>query len=156
MAEALDNAVSSATVRNEMAELAALGLLTQPHTSAGRVPTAPAFRLYIDRLMPRQPLAEESRQDIDEMLACAGNDPERLVADAAGALAAITGGAVGNLIDRVRLGYVVDMIEVEFIDFPVFNVADCAVVCGAAMLVIYAFFFDESGKKKERSHDSDG
>ena len=72
------------------------------------------------------------------------------------ALAAITGGAVGNLIDRESLGYDVDMIEVEFIDFPVFNVADCAVVCGAAMLVIYAFYFDESGKKKERSHDSDG
>ncbi|MBO5797088.1 MAG: heat-inducible transcription repressor HrcA [Clostridia bacterium] len=91
LAGALSNAVSSATIRNEMAELAALGLLTQPHTSAGRVPTAPAFRLYIDRLMPRQPLAEESRQDIDEMLAGAGNDPERLVADAAGALAALTG-----------------------------------------------------------------
>ena len=72
------------------------------------------------------------------------------------ALAAIAGGAVGNLIDRVRFGYVVDMIEVEFINFAVFNVADCFVVCGAILLMIYAFFFDESGKKKEISHDSDG
>ena len=73
------------------------------------------------------------------------------------ALAMIAGGAVGNLIDRAMLGYVVDMIEVEFMNFAVFNVADCAVCCGAALLVIYAFFFDEdSKKKKEKSHDSEG
>src|ERR1700729_2676041 len=42
--------LSSATVRNEMAELANEGLLEQPHTSAGRVPTARAFRLYVERL----------------------------------------------------------------------------------------------------------
>lgn len=91
LAQALDHAVSSATIRNEMAELTAMGYLTQPHTSAGRVPTAPAFRLYIDRLMPRRPLEEEKRQDIDQMLASAGNDPERLVADAADTLAVLTG-----------------------------------------------------------------
>lgn len=69
----------------------------------------------------------------------------------------VAGGAVGNLIDRVLLGYVVDMIELDFMRFAVFNVADCAVCVGAALLVIYAFFFDEdSKKKKETSHDSDG
>lgn len=65
------------------------------------------------------------------------------------ALAAIAGGAVGNLIDRVRLGYVIDMIEVTFMRFAVFNVADCFVVCGAILLVIYAFFFDKSKKKEQ-------
>lgn len=69
-------------------------------------------------------------------------------------LAAIAGGALGNLIDRVRLGYVVDMIEVEFIRFPVFNVADCFVVCGAILLVIYVLFFDKSGEEKKRAADS--
>ena len=53
---------------------------------------------------------------------------------------------MGNLIDRVRLGYVIDMIEVTFMEFAVFNVADCFVVCGAILLVIYAFFFDKSFK----------
>lgn len=91
LVELMDNAVSSATIRNEMAELTQMGYLTQPHTSAGRVPTAPAFRLYIDRLMPRRPLDEERRQDIDRMLSGAGNDPERLIADAADTLAALTG-----------------------------------------------------------------
>lgn len=67
------------------------------------------------------------------------------------ALAAIAGGAVGNLIDRMRLGYVVDMIEVTFMEFAVFNVADCFVVCGAILLCIYVFFFDDS--KKEKKHD---
>lgn len=71
------------------------------------------------------------------------------------ALAAIAGGAVGNLIDRVRLGYVIDMIEVTFMRFAVFNVADCFVVCGAILLVIYAFFFDKPAKK-ETSDDSTG
>ncbi len=69
------------------------------------------------------------------------------------ALASIFGGAIGNLIDRVRLGYVIDMIEVTFMEFAVFNVADCFVVCGAILLVIYAFFFD---KKEEKTDDSAG
>src|ERR1700710_1321870 len=42
--------LSSATIRNEMAELADVGLLEQPHTSAGRVPTARAFRIYVEQL----------------------------------------------------------------------------------------------------------
>jgi len=91
LAERLDNTVSSATIRNEMAELAAMGFLEQPHTSAGRIPTAPAFRYYIDKLMPRTPLPEQNRQDIDRMLETAANDPERLVEDAADVLAEATG-----------------------------------------------------------------
>ena len=51
-------------------------------------------------------------------------------------LAAVTGGALGNLIDRLRLGYVVDMIETQFMDFPVFNVADCFITCGCAVLMV--------------------
>lgn len=89
--ERLGHAVSSATVRNEMADLAAIGYLEQPHTSAGRIPTAPAFRLYIDHLMHRRPLPEESRQDIDHFLEGAASDPERLIEGASQALAAATG-----------------------------------------------------------------
>ena len=59
----------------------------------------------------------------------------------------IVGGGVGNLIDRARLGYVVDMIALDFMDFAVFNVADCFVCIGAALLVIWALFFDR--KKRE-------
>ena len=47
-------------------------------------------------------------------------------------LALLLGGGIGNLIDRVRLGYVVDMLDTMFMDLPVFNVADVFVVCGTA------------------------
>lgn len=50
-------ALSSATIRNEMASLEELGYLTQPHTSAGRIPTAEAYRLYVEKLMPRRKLS---------------------------------------------------------------------------------------------------
>ena len=52
-------------------------------------------------------------------------------------ITAIYAGGLGNIIDRVRLGYVVDMIETEFISFPVFNVADCFITCGCAALLIH-------------------
>ena len=47
---------SSATIRNELAELVSLGYLEQPHTSAGRVPTPMGYRLYVNELMERQKL----------------------------------------------------------------------------------------------------
>ena len=50
----------------------------------------------------------------------------------------IIGGAIGNLIDRVRLSYVVDMIDFRIINFPIFNVADSFISIGAVILVIYA------------------
>ena len=51
LCELLDVSVSSATIRNEMASLSELGLLEQPHTSAGRIPTQFGYRLYINELM---------------------------------------------------------------------------------------------------------
>lgn len=53
----------------------------------------------------------------------------------------ITAGAIGNLIDRLFLHYVVDFLYFELIDFPVFNVADCYVTCSAVILVILVLFY---------------
>ena len=61
-------------------------------------------------------------------------------------MAAIAGGAIGNAIDRAISGAVVDMIEVEFVRFAVFNVADCFITCGAILFVIYILC--SSGKKE--------
>ena len=55
-------------------------------------------------------------------------------------IAAVYGGGLGNMIDRVRLGYVVDMIKTDFINFPVFNVADCFITCGCILLVVRMLF----------------
>mgnify|MGYP004698844527 FL=1 len=89
--ELMGNAVSSATIRNEMADLAERGLLEQPHTSAGRVPTNRGYRLYIGSRMAREPLSQADRLNIDAMLLeAAGSDPEHLVEGAAQALASVT------------------------------------------------------------------
>lgn len=61
-------------------------------------------------------------------------------------LAAIVGGAIGNLIDRIATGEVVDMLEFSFVDFPVFNVADFFITCGCAALCVYLLFFDRKPK----------
>ena len=64
------------------------------------------------------------------------------------AVACVIGGGVGNLIDRAVHGYVVDMIELEFMRFAVFNVADCFVCIGAALLLVWAVFFDRRDRKE--------
>ena len=65
-------------------------------------------------------------------------------------IAAVYGGGVGNMIDRVRFGYVVDMIETEFIKFPVFNVADCFITCGCIAMMISLFLFNKEFWKDEK------
>ncbi len=65
-------------------------------------------------------------------------------------IAMITGGAIGNFIDRYRFGYVIDFIDVRFGDFynfPVFNIADSFVVCGTILMIILILFnkFEKSG-----------
>ena len=67
-------------------------------------------------------------------------------------IAAVYGGGLGNLIDRVRLGYVVDMFNLEFIHYPVFNVADCCIVVGAVLAVVYYLWFYEKYDKREGHH----
>lgn len=63
---------------------------------------------------------------------------------------AIYAGGVGNMIDRFRWGYVVDMIQLDFINFPVFNVADCFITCGGIALVAHLVFFNKEFWKDEK------
>ena len=65
-------------------------------------------------------------------------------------IAAIYAGGLGNVIDRVRFGYVVDMIAVDFVNFPVFNVADCFVTCGCFLLMFHLIFFNRAFWKEEK------
>ncbi|MEY8444690.1 signal peptidase II [Enterococcus ratti] len=63
-------------------------------------------------------------------------------------LCLILAGAIGNFIDRLRLGYVVDMFQTDFINFPIFNVADVTLVCGVICILIDIILDEkELGKK---------
>ena len=80
---------SSATIRNDMADLTARGYLTQPHTSAGRIPTVKGCRYYLDNLMPYVPINPRLRDYIDAKLMKAGDTPEKILREAATVLSEI-------------------------------------------------------------------
>ncbi len=69
----------------------------------------------------------------------------------------VMGGGIGNYIDRVRLGFVVDMLDTLFIEYPVFNVADCFVVVGTILgAVYYLWFYEKYDARKKDDPDTDG
>ena len=90
----LNLGVSSATLRNEMAELTEFGYLEQPHTSAGRVPSYKGYRLYINELMNKKIVPAQARKFIDDFLETNSGTPENLLSAAANVLADITKCAV--------------------------------------------------------------
>ena len=65
-------------------------------------------------------------------------------------IAAIYGGGLGNMIDRLRFGFVVDMIDVDFMEFAVFNVADCFITCGCILLMLHLLFVNKAFWKGEK------
>ena len=65
-------------------------------------------------------------------------------------IAAVYGGGLGNMIDRIRLGFVVDMIEVDFMRFPVFNVADCFITCGCVLLIAHLALCNKEFWKEDK------
>ena len=84
----------------------------------------------------------------------------RIVRHPLGAAAAvlILGGGVGNIIDRIVHGYVVDMFDLLLFDYPVFNLADCFVVVGVILGAVYYLRFYEKydARKKDDASDADG
>ena len=111
LADMLGNCVSSATIRNDMAALTADGYLAQPHTSAGRLPTPKALRLYVSELMDRRDLPLQDRVDIQTALTAVSGDAGRLLEDACRVLSDLTGLAVlacrpdgaGSRISRIEV-----------------------------------------------------
>ncbi|AUB52586.1 MULTISPECIES: signal peptidase II [Enterococcus] len=63
-------------------------------------------------------------------------------------LTLILAGAIGNFIDRVRLGYVIDMFQTDFMNFPIFNVADISLVIGVICVLIYIILDEKDQRKK--------
>ncbi len=90
-------ALSPASIRNIMADLTDGGFLQQPHTSAGRIPTDQAYRLYIDELMRHRKVNADLREQVDSDLASAGGDITRLF-EATSRLLAQLAGEVGFVV----------------------------------------------------------
>ena len=69
----------------------------------------------------------------------------------------VLGGGIGNMIDRVFRGYVVDMFDLEFMDYPIFNLADIFVVVGVILgAVYYLWFYDKYDKREKEPKDDPG
>lgn len=83
--------LSSATVRNEMSDLCEMGYLQQPHTSAGRVPTADGYRFYIKALLGSNSISPQMQSSIDRVIQKIAESPENITANAGQALSDLTG-----------------------------------------------------------------
>jgi len=96
--EKMPGKISSATIRNELADLTEMGFLEQPHTSAGRIPSSKGYRLYVNELMDHKALSDEEREKINDSLRSELKQSEQLVAKA------------GQMVQR-------------FVDYPTYAVA---------------------------------
>ena len=83
--------LSSATIRNEMADLEEMGYISQPHTSAGRVPSDKGYRFYVDHLMQAHTLAIEEIQQIRSAMESKMNEINALVSRASNIISMVTG-----------------------------------------------------------------
>src|SRR5687768_8763021 len=100
--------LSSATIRNVMADLEEMGFVASPHTSSGRIPTPKGYRFFVDTLLTVRPLEELERLQLEEQLL--PSDPQRVVANASQVLSDLTHFA-GVVLAPRRRGAVLRHIE---------------------------------------------
>lgn len=86
-----ETSLSSATIRNEMSDLEELGYLDQPHVSAGRIPSAKAYRLYVDQLLASGEIRSDTEEAIQSYFSAHLRQMERVIDQAAQALSELTG-----------------------------------------------------------------
>ena len=85
-----DLGISPATIRNEMSDLEEMGYLTHPHTSAGRVPSDKAYRLYVNELMKKKNISEKDKKEITDRLSASRDEFDATLKHAAELLSEIT------------------------------------------------------------------
>jgi len=90
IAKKYDWGISSATIRNEMSDLEDMGLITQPHTSSGRVPSDKGYRLYVDSMMPRRALTDDETLFLQRMIQSNISQIDYLMQETAKAVAYLT------------------------------------------------------------------
>jgi heat-inducible transcriptional repressor len=96
------HAVSPATIRNVMADLEEMGLILQPHTSAGRVPTDKGYRFYVDSLLEPKHLTKEEESIIARLVSQAGSDIDSIMHSVSKAISVITNVAGIVLTPRLK------------------------------------------------------
>lgn len=111
----LDLKVSSATIRNEMAELETLGYLEQPHTSAGRIPSNRGYRLYVDELMNQHKLTEKEMDSINKSLQLRIREFDMLISEAGRLISSLTNYAAFTTVSHVSEVVIrrIDLIPVD-------------------------------------------
>jgi len=109
IAKKYDMGISSATIRNEMADLEEMGYLEQPHTSAGRVPSDKGYRLYVDRLMKIKKLSITEAKYIKDLYAKKTNQLEQVIIQTSKILSSLTNYTavvLGPKMDRVLIKHI--------------------------------------------------
>ena len=91
IAQQMGGSVSSATIRNELADLVDLGYLEQPHTSAGRIPSPKGYRLYVNELMEKHRLSLEETREINRGLQMKMEELDRMITQAGHLLSSFEG-----------------------------------------------------------------
>lgn len=94
--------VSSATIRNEMADLENLGLLEQPHTSAGRIPSPGGYRIYVNQLMDDYRLTLQETRKLNDALRLRMRELDQVIAQAGRVVSQITRYPAFSLADRAK------------------------------------------------------
>ena len=90
IAEHLGRSISSATIRNDMADLEAMGLLEKPHTSAGRIPSPQGYRLYVNELMEEHKLSVQETERINSALRLKMQELDRVILEAGRVVSRLT------------------------------------------------------------------
>ena len=98
--------LSAATIRNEMGDLEEMGLLIQPHTSAGRVPSTGGYRMYVDSLMEKYEMTASEIAEINEAATKKTRELEQIIRDVAAAFSGITGLPVLGMLPSSEAGVV--------------------------------------------------
>ena len=102
LAEEMGGSVSSATIRNELADLVEMGYLEQPHTSAGRVPSPKGYRLYVNELMEKREVSETEAEEINEQLKSKLSGTDSVIAKAGQMVSSIVNYPVYSVADGAR------------------------------------------------------
>ena len=112
-------AVSAATIRNEMGDLEEMGLLVQPHTSAGRVPSTWGYRLYVDSLMEKYEMTAGEMEKMKQAASLKRKELDKIVRDVAAAFSGITSLPVIGSLPAAEAGVVKNLKVVKVDSYTV-------------------------------------